>query len=74
MLNLSFIYYTINTTGGFHQEERALVPRTGADDQVQEESRDTVPFGIRVPVPHTRLPTPETPERGLGLIVAAGVG
>ena len=56
-----------NSAGGFHQEERAVVPRVGADDQVQKEGRDPVALGFRLPVPHPHLPASEVAERGLGL-------
>ena len=56
-----------STAGGLHKEERAVVPRARADDQVQEEGRDPVSVGLRLPVPHAQLPAPEAAERGLGV-------
>lgn len=43
------------------------MPGAGADDQVQEEGRDTVPLRLRLPVPHAHLSAPEAAERGLGM-------
>lgn len=59
--------YRYRNAGGLHQEERALVSRAGADDQIEKEGRDPVPVSLRLPISHAHLPAAEATERGLGI-------
>lgn len=59
--------FTSLTPGGLHQEERCVVQRTGAYDQDQEKSRNSVPLRFRLPVPHRNLPPPKAAERRLAV-------